>query len=151
MNIKEFSRTYDVKWSEVDPNGHMRHTAYGDYAVDVRFRFLADNGFHLAKIREIGMGPVILREENRYLKEVVMGDAITINIKLGGISEDGSHWIFQHEILKSNGKKAAVLLVEGGWLDLIRRKLVKPPLEFQNLANEMDRTEEFTELSSYMR
>jgi acyl-CoA thioester hydrolase len=129
----------------------MRHTAYGDYAVDVRFRFLADHGFHLARIREIGMGPVILREENRYLKEVVMGDAITINIKIAGISSDGSHWIFQHEILKTNGKKAAILLVEGGWMDLNRRKLTTPPPEFQVLADEMDRTEDFVELSSYMR
>jgi acyl-CoA thioester hydrolase len=151
MSIKDFSRTYEVKWSEVDPNGHIRHTAYGDYAVDVRFHFLADNGFHLAKIREIGIGPVILREENRYLKEVVMGDAITINIKLGGISPDGSHWIFQHEILKTNGKKAAVLRVEGGWMDLNRRKLTTPPREFLDLADEMDRTEDFAELSSYMR
>jgi acyl-CoA thioester hydrolase len=147
MTDKEYSRTYDIKWAEVDPNGHIRHTVYGDFAVDVRFRYLDEHGLSLIRLHKIG--PVLLRDEAHYLKEVVLGETITVDIKLAGASPDGGRWIFQHEVRKQNGKKAAVLRVEGGWLDLAARRLVAPPLEFAGILDDLERTEDFSELSPY--
>jgi acyl-CoA thioester hydrolase len=149
MTNKNYSRTYDIKWAEVDPNGHIRHTVYGDYAVDVRYRYLNEHGLSLIRLHEIGIGPVLLRDEAHYLKEVVMGETITVDIKLAGASPDGGRWIFQHEVRKQNGKMAAVLRVEGGWLDLAARRLVAPPPEFASILKDLERTEDFSELSPY--
>nr|WP_299046804.1 thioesterase family protein [uncultured Polaribacter sp.] len=35
-----FEVSFNTKWSDFDPNRHMRHTAYNDYAAEVRVRFL---------------------------------------------------------------------------------------------------------------
>src|SRR3990172_10219793 len=33
MAEQDFSRTYGVKWADLDPNGHVRPSVYYDYAV----------------------------------------------------------------------------------------------------------------------
>lgn len=146
-----YSRVYQVKWADVDPNGHIRHTIYGDFAVDVRVHFMAEHGFSLERLREQGIGPVILRDETAYRREVRMAETVTVDMKLAGLSPDGSHWIFEHQVFKADGKKAAVLRVEGGWLDLGRRTLVVPPAEFGRLTGALERTADFTELSTYIK
>jgi acyl-CoA thioester hydrolase len=142
---------YEVKWSEIDLNGHLRHTVYGDYAVDVRVHFLSEHGFTMQRLREAGIGPVILRDETRYLKEVLLGETVTVNAQLAGISDDSSHWIFQHEVMKSNRRRAAVLRVEGGWLDLQRRRLVAPPAGFEGLLEGLTHTEDYARLPTYVK
>jgi acyl-CoA thioester hydrolase len=40
----KFQITFNTKWSDFDPNRHMRHTAYNDYAAEVRVRFVFETG-----------------------------------------------------------------------------------------------------------
>jgi acyl-CoA thioester hydrolase len=126
----------------------MRHTAYGDYAVDVRVNYMLANGVILDTLKELNIGPVILKETNEYLREAVMGDVITIDLKLAGISSDGSSWILQHEIMKPNGKKSAILRIEGGWLDLQHRRLVAPPNTITDIWKNLEPAEGYTQLPS---
>jgi acyl-CoA thioester hydrolase len=146
MSDPIYSQTYAVKWSDLDPNGHLRHSVYGDYAVDVRIRFLAEHGFPPARFQELKFGPVIMEEHNRFLREVRMGETISVNAQLAGASADGSRWIIQHEVYKPNGKKAAVLRVEGSWIDLDTRRLIAPPPDLSRLFAEMSRTLEYVEI-----
>jgi acyl-CoA thioester hydrolase len=143
-----YSRKYDVKWADMDPNGHLRHTVYGDYAVDVRFRFLIEHEFPPARFQEMGFGPVILSEENHYFREVLLGETITVTVKLAGLAPDGSRWRMLHEVIKPNGKLSATLRVEGGWLDLRRRKLVAPPPALLELIDDLARSDDFADLPS---
>ena len=39
------SQTYTVRWAELDPNGHMRHSAYADFAADQRVHWLTGAGY----------------------------------------------------------------------------------------------------------
>jgi acyl-CoA thioester hydrolase len=146
-----FSLTYPLLWADVDPNGHARHTVYGDYAVDVRLRFLAENGFSMARFQEFHFGPVLLEEHNRYLREVRLGDSLRINIRFAGASADFSRWIIEHEVFRQDGKKAAILRLEGAWLDLETRRMVSPPVELQQAFASAPRTPDFVELPLFRR
>ena len=45
---------YEIMWADLNPNVHQRHTAYADYATDVRFWFLADHGFTPHQVSTVG-------------------------------------------------------------------------------------------------
>jgi acyl-CoA thioester hydrolase len=73
-------RTYEVRWLDLDPNGHVRHSVYDDYAVDARFRWMEEIGFPPARCWEMGMAPVVLRQESRFYREVTIGETITVTL-----------------------------------------------------------------------
>jgi acyl-CoA thioester hydrolase len=123
------SQTYTVRWAELDPNGHMRHSAYADFAADQRVHWLASHGYDLGKFAELRMGPILFREETKYLKEIHAGEEIRVEGRLTGGTPDGSRWTIEHSIYKADGRLAATVTVDGAWLDLDRRKLTVPPAE----------------------
>jgi len=129
--------TYHVRWAEMDPNGHMRHSAYADFATDQRVAYLRAHGFDLQKFGELRLGPVTFREETKFLKEVHAGEAIQVDGRLLSLSDDGGRWTVLHTIYKANGRVAATVTVEGGWFDLDQRKLCLPPPELAAVVRAM--------------
>ncbi len=128
--------TYRTRWADMDPNGHMRHSAYADYAADQRVGVLASWGFDVKRFAQLRMGPILFREETKFLKEIGIGEEIRVDGQLASVSEDGSRWSIVHTIYKADGRVAATVTVDGAWLDLDRRKLTVPPAE---LAAEFSR------------
>lgn len=125
--MDSFSRSFTVRWSDCDVNGHMRNTAYSEYATDVRIAFLEQAGFPFEKISELGIGPVLLREEIDYLRELRLGDAISVDLRQLGLTPDGTRFRFQHDFARADGVKVARIVLDGGWVDLRLRKLTAPP------------------------
>ena len=123
------TKTYTVRWAELDPNGHMRHSAYADFAADHRVAWLASLGFDLRRFAELRLGPILFREETKYLKELHGGEQIRVDGRVAGGTPDGSRWTIEHTIYKADGRVAATVTVDGAWLDLDRRKLTAPPAE----------------------
>ena len=41
----EYSGTYEIRWSDLDANGHVNYAAYIDAAGDLRYRFFSEHGF----------------------------------------------------------------------------------------------------------
>jgi acyl-CoA thioester hydrolase len=123
------SVTYRTRWADMDPNGHMRHSAYADYAADHRVVMLAQWGYGVARFAELRLGPILFREETKYLKEVSIGEEIRVDGQLASATEDGARWTIVHTIYKADGRVAATVTVDGAWLDLDRRKLTVPPAE----------------------
>ena len=113
----------------MDPNGHMRHSAYADYAADQRVVVLAGWGYNVAQFAKLRLGPILFREETKFLKEIHIGEEIRVDGRLASINEDGSRWSIIHTIYKADGRVAATVTVDGAWLDLDRRKLTVPPTE----------------------
>jgi len=109
------------------------------------------NGFPPTRFSELGFGPVILRQESRFYREVTIQDSLTVTIRLTGLSQDGSRWKVHHDILKAGGEKAAALDIEGSWLDLRTRKAMVPPMELLNLFVELEQLDEIEELRSLVR
>lgn len=127
--MSHYSKTFEIRWADLDPNLHMRHTAYNDYAAHVRLCFLSDQGFNLKKFNELGIGPVIFREETKYFKEILADDKITIDVFIENVGQDGRKWTIKHIVSNQAGVKAAEITIDGAWFDLKTRKVVVPPPE----------------------
>ncbi|MBO2009125.1 acyl-CoA thioesterase [Hymenobacter negativus] len=133
--------TYRTRWADMDPNGHMRHSAYADYAADQRVVLLAQWGFDLKSFAQLRLGPILFREETKFIKEIHIGEEIQVDSQLASVSEDGSRWTIVHRICKADGRVAATVTVDGAWLDLDRRKLTVPPAELVTAFGSMPRYE----------
>jgi len=139
----EYYKEFEVRWADVDANKHMRHTAYNDYAAQVRVAFMMENGLDNEAIEEYAIGPVLFREETLFFRELVMCEKIKVDVRIRGLSKDGERWKMQHDIYKENGIPAATVNVEGAWIDSKKRKLKAPPAHLLEKFNELPKTDDF--------
>lgn len=140
---KAYRKTYEVIWADMDPNRHMRHSAYNDYAAQTRIAMFQDFGLPIKEISEMHLGPILFREETTFFKEIGLSEQITVNCKLTAMRKDGSRWTFLHEIFTQAGNKAAQIIVDGAWLDLEKRTLAQPPEKLLELVKQFPRSESF--------
>jgi len=124
-----FEKKFEVRWADLDPNFHLRHSVYADYAAHVRLACLEVNGFNLPRLHSLGIGPILFSEKLDYFKEIRAGESVSVNILLEDMSPDGRKWAFRHQVFKANGEKAAEILVSGAWFDTKLRKVTAPPAE----------------------
>ena len=141
--MKTLELSFDVRWADVDANKHMRHSAYYDYAAHLRVQLLKGIGMDVATLAKSGIGPVLFREEGVFMREINMDDNIRINVKLKRVRKDGSRWTFFHEFHKDEGEVAAIVTVDGAWLDLNIRKLAALPENLNQLMLGISRTDDF--------
>jgi acyl-CoA thioester hydrolase len=146
-----YTKTLYAGWSDMDFNSHMKNTAYLDKAADVRQMFLMEHGFPIEEFLRLRLGPVVMKDEVEYFREVGLQQKIDVNYALAGHSEDGSRFMLRHEIFRADGKLAARVTSTGGWLDLAMRKLVVPPPALLAAMKLLERTSDFSELPSSMR
>lgn len=127
MNV--FEKHIDVRWSDVDHNQHVRHSAYYDYGAHVRIRFFQENGYDSKQLAALKLGPILFHEECTFLKEIQLGETIKVNLLKGDIRPDGSRWSLHHELFNAKDEKVAHITIKGAWMDTIKRKLTTPPPE----------------------
>jgi acyl-CoA thioester hydrolase len=144
--MNRYEKIFTVRWADCDVNGHMRNTAYSEYAIDVRVGYLAEHGFGFERFVEEQIGPVLLREEIDYLREVRLGETITVNYTALGLSPDNGLFKLQHDFTKAGGKPCARIVLSGGWMDLRTRKLVPAPELLARIMGGVPRAEGFAEL-----
>jgi acyl-CoA thioester hydrolase len=140
-----YQKTFEVRWTDCDPNGHLRASLYAELCTHVRFSFLTENGFSYAELVARKLGPVVLHDETDYLRELRLGDVATIDLRLLGLSDDGSRWRLVHRIFRPDGATAAKHKLNGGWLDLSQRKLTVPPDELAAVLRKLERVEKLRE------
>ena len=145
--MNEYSRTHQIKWSDLDANGHVNYSAYINAAGDLRYGFFSEHGFPPEKFQELGIGPIYTAIHARFFREVRMGETVTITYAMSGLSPQGGRWKVHHEILKSNGKKAVSLDLEGAILNLVSRKPALPTAELLQTFNLIPRAKDFEVLS----
>lgn len=138
-----YVQTFDVRWSDVDANGHMRHSAYYDYGAHMRLMLFDEFGYPLSKMIASGIGPVLFREEARFLNEFNLQQKMKVDCAIKSMRKNGKIWIFQHQFFNSNDQLAAVIIAEGTWIDLRTRKAVNPPDDFLHLIEKLPRTDDF--------
>lgn len=146
--MKPFSQTFQVRWADLDPNRHMRHTAFNDYATQVRTRFFYENGIDTDFFEENHCGVVLFREETLFFKEVGQNEDITIDMKLAALSKEGGRFKIMQQVSKNGGQPAAQITVEGAWFDLVTRKLIQPPVKALTMVNRLTKTDDFQEIAA---
>ena len=149
--MDDYSRTYEISWSDLDANGHVNYAAYIDAAGDLRFRFFTEHGYSPEKFNDLGIGPIYSTIHAEFLREVRMGETVTITFALSGISPSGARWKVHHNVLKANRKKAVSIDIEGAILDLSTRKPVMPTPELLGTFNLIPRATDFEALSEFQR
>ena len=146
-----FEKTLVAGWRDMDYNSHMANTAYLDRAADVRMMYFAENGFTVAEMMRLKIGPVIMKDEIEYFREVQLLQELRVTLAVAGLAPDGSRFVLRNEFEHTNGKRCAVITSTGGWLDLNARKLIAPPDALRDAQAALPRTEGFVELRSSVK
>ena len=79
-----FERRLVAGWGDMDFNSHMRNTAYLDKAADVRMMFFAEHGFPMSEFARLRLGPVIMKDEIEYYREVNLLDEVRVTLAIAG-------------------------------------------------------------------
>ena len=146
-----YTKTLYAGWADMDFNSHMKNTAYLDKTADVRQMFLIENGFPVEEFLRLRIGPVVMKDEVEYFKEVGLQQEITVTYALAGQALDGSRFLLRHEIFRPDGKLSARVTSTGGWLNLAERKLVVPPPTLLSVMNSLEKTGDFMVLPSSIK
>ncbi|MBV6644376.1 MAG: thioesterase family protein [Cyclobacteriaceae bacterium] len=141
--MKEFRKEFQAIWANLDPNGHMRHTAYNDYAAQVRLNFFDECGFPFARLIEMGIGPVLFREETQFMREIRINEIVSVDFALLKARRDASKWTFRQCVFKQDGTLSAVIEVDGAWLDLKLRKVAIPPPVLAEMLEKAPKADDF--------
>lgn len=142
--MSAFIQEVQIRWSDLDPNIHLRHSVYYDWGAFCRIAFLTNRGLSTEVMNQLQIGPILFREECIFRREIRLGDTVTINLKLLKAKRDFARWSIVHEIVKNGDTTSAVLTVEGAWLDIARRKLSTPPPKVNEVFSLMDKADDFT-------
>ena len=138
-----FLHPLQVRWSDLDPNFHLRHSVYYDWGAYCRLEFLGKHGLTSAIMQQLHFGPVLFREECLFRKEIRLDDPVFINLELIKSKRNYSKWTIQHTIFKDQETVAALLTVDGAWLDTLKRKITPPPPEVLHVFSQMPVQEGF--------
>ncbi|MGV6846298.1 MAG: acyl-CoA thioesterase [Lutibacter sp.] len=141
-----FQITFNTKWSDFDPNRHMRHTAYNDYAAEVRVRFFKKMGLSINEFAKLNIGPILFKEETNFKREIHLGETIKVNMILEECSKHLERWRFSHQVFNEKGEVAAEIFVYGAWIDLVKRKLTRLPSQFHHIFEEIPKSDNFKEI-----
>ncbi len=141
--MNTYSRAIQIRWSDMDANRHLRHSAYYDYAAAMRIMVLSDSGLTLKKLEEFEIGPILFREEAIFKREIRLDDKITVDVVLVKSTADFSRWSLRHQFIKEDGSLAAIVNIDGAWLDLIKRKLVVPNEMVQSIFASFPKTPDY--------
>ena len=146
--MSKFEKLLIAGWRDMDYNSHMANTAYLDRAADVRMHYFAENGFSAEDMLRMRIGPVVMKDEIEYFREVQLLQEIRVSFACAGLAPDGSRFMIRNEFAHTNGKRCATVTSTGGWLDLNTRKLIVPPEPLRLAMEKLVKVEGFLELKS---
>jgi acyl-CoA thioester hydrolase len=149
--VSEYSKAYEIRFSDMDANNHVNYAAYINAAGDLRYQFFTEHGFPPEKFLDLGISPFYSSLHAQFLREVRMGETVTITFALTGLSTQGERWKVHHDVLKSNGKKAVSIDLEGGLLNLATRKSALPTPELLETFHLIPCTADFEVLPEMRR
>lgn len=142
--VEQYRKKANIRWSDLDPNYHLRHTAYYDLAAQFRTEFLYTQGLSVELFLRHKINPILLREEGVFRREVRYGQDIEMLFELKSLSEDG----LKYEIIVSffrceDNILCASVTILGAWLDLSTRKLTPPPAAVAEIIEKMPKHKDF--------
>ena len=141
--MNEYSKKLEIRWADLDPNFHVLHSKYYDYGAYCRMSFLTEHGITPAVMIENNIGPIIFREECLFKREIKFGDELLVYLKLSKCNDDASRWSMVHELWTNGDTLAAVINIDGAWIDTKIRKLAKPPEIFKTGLLQIPKTANF--------
>lgn len=142
--MEPYIKQLEVRWADLDPNFHVLHSKYYDFGAFSRMSFLVEHGLTAAWMAENNMGPIAFREEAIFKKEIVFGDRVTVDFQLSKLNRDSSRWTILHHLYKNEKQLAAIITIDGAWMDTNLRKLAAPPPMIQTIFDSAPKAKHFT-------
>lgn len=137
------TKRLDLRWSDIDPNFHLRHSVYYDFGAQLRTEVLNAIGLTMTVFAKENIGPVLFREECVFRKEIRFGDKIDLDFEIIGLSKDMERFAFRHRFIKADGTVCAILTLNGAWMDTKERKLTLPPSVITEAMDQVPRSDDF--------
>ncbi|GHN00107.1 hypothetical protein WSM22_15960 [Cytophagales bacterium WSM2-2] len=141
--MENFIVPIQIRWSDIDQNRHLRHSAYYDYGALTRISCFTQHGLTTARLEELHIGPILFREEALFKREIIFEDKITIDMQVLKSTRDFSRWSIRHNLYKEDKTIAAVINLDGAWIDMMKRKLAIPDESIQKIFDSFPKTENF--------
>ena len=138
-----FKQPVQIRWADIDANRHLRHSVYYDYGASMRMTALTGGGLSMQRLEELRMGPILFREEAIFKREIHFEDMITIDVHLVRARQDFARWSLRHHFTKGDGTLAAIINIDGAWIDLDRRKLAIPDPFIIGVFGKFPKAEDF--------
>ncbi|NNF02706.1 MAG: thioesterase family protein [Bacteroidia bacterium] len=145
--LETFSRTFEVGWSELDPNRHMANVAYFRFYNNVRISLFHHFGITQDYLSNNKLAPTVISEHNYYIKEILAEDQITIDVLLLGESESKKVHRFAQHIYSNNGELQTFYYLNFGFINMETRKLVSNDAVMEKLFLNMPRSQSYKILS----
>ena len=141
--MQKFSLPIQVRWSDIDQNRHLRHSAYYDYGATARIACFSEHGLTNLKFEELRLGPILFREEAVFRREIKFEDKITIDMVVTKALPDFSRWSVRHHFYREDQTLCAVLNMDGAWIDIVQRKLTVPEPFVQKIFDDFPKDASF--------
>ncbi len=141
--MQKFSLPIQVRWSDIDQNRHLRHSAYYDYGATVRIACFSEHGLTNLKFEELHIGPILFREEAIFKREIKFEDKITVDMTVTKATSDYSRWSIRHHFFKDDGTLCAILNLDGAWIDIVKRKLAVPDEFILSIFQDFPKADDF--------
>lgn len=116
-----------VRHSDLDTNGHVRGSAYVDFADHARWVCVQEAGVDPLEMSRSGLGPVNLETTVRFHRELRAGDESDVTCVFTYDGADKKTGRATQELLRTDGALAATVVSVTGLLDLTTRRLVPDP------------------------
>jgi len=138
-----FLNKIKLRWNDLDANGHLANASYVALMSATRVEYAKSLGFTFVDFKKMMVGPVALREEVHYFKEVFLGAPIYISQELLGSGENHVFYKIRHNFYDSKGNNFARGEMLGAWIDLKTRKLTQLPEKVATKFFEKNKTKDF--------
>lgn len=122
-----------VQPEHMDSYGHVNNAAYLTLYEEARWQLIAPRGFSMQDIHRSKQGPVILEVNVKFLRELKLGDVITITTEM--LSYEGKIGRMLQKMVKADGVVASEAVFVYGLFDLEKRKLIDPTPEWRAIIN----------------
>jgi acyl-CoA thioester hydrolase len=116
-----------VRWSELDPYGHVNHAAYLTYLEQARIDALESIGWGMGAIEQAGFRVVVVQADLRFRRAAVAGDDLIIASWIQELRPASSHW---HQEIRRGGELVLEATITGACTDATGRPR-RVPAAFQ--------------------
>ena len=112
----------------LDTFGHVNNAVYLEIFEEARWSIINGNGYGMQKIKETGLGPVILEIQMRFLRELKLHEKVIV--KSEAMSYKGKIGLFLQWMENEAGERCCEADFKIGLFDLKKRRLVPPTPEW---------------------
>lgn len=137
-----YYKNFNIRWSDIDANGHLAHSSYHELTADIRIS-LMNESYDVYKLIKKNIGSILFYEEIYYFNEFLPIETIYLTLETAGLSYDGKFFKFYHNFYKKNGVHSASSKVIGSWMDLKKRKIIVPPKDILKLIKKNTYSKDF--------